>query len=97
MATKKKNESAPAEKEEVFVYLGPSIRGVIQNGTIYKGKWTEIVKNLSFMITAYPDILKLIVAADKAMAVKRNIENGTGREARAYRALLKIIKEVTNV
>lgn len=97
MATKKKNESAPAEKEEVFVYLGPSIRGVIQNGTIYKGKKTEIVKRLSFMITAYPDILKLIIAADEAMVVKRNIENGTGREARAYRALLKIIKEVTNV
>lgn len=90
MATKKKTESAPAEREKVYIYLGPSIRGVIQNGTIYKGKWTEIVKSLSFMITAYPAILTLTIAADKAMAVKRNIENGTGREARAYRALLKI-------
>ncbi len=89
MATKKKIESAPAEKEEVYIYLGPSIRGVIQNGTIYAGTRTNVMQSLDVAITAYPDIAKLIITADKAMAAKRNIENGTGREARAYRALLK--------
>lgn len=90
MATKKKTQSALTENTEVFVYLGPSIRGVIQNGTIYKGTRTEVEEHLDFAISAYPDIKTLLITADNAMAVKRSIETGTGRAARACRALLKI-------
>lgn len=92
MATKKKKYVEPVltEQKEVFVYLGPSIRGVIQNGTIYQCTKDELTKTLDFAISAYPDIAPLVVKADEVMATKNNITNGVGRAARAYRALLKI-------
>lgn len=56
----KKSKTAPAEKVGVYVYLGPSIRGVIQNGTIYHGTLTDIKSKLSSAITEYPKIERFL-------------------------------------
>lgn len=43
------------------VYIGPSIRGVIQNGTIVHGSRADVEKSLASGIEKYPLIAKLIV------------------------------------
>lgn len=75
--TKSQAEETPAielasveEPERFCVYIGPSIRGVIQSGTIY-GKSLEDTK--AFLATAiekYPLIGKLI-STDKTIAEDR--------------------------
>lgn len=42
------------------VYIGPSIRGVIQSGTIYEGSREKTEEILSGAIKKYPLIAKLI-------------------------------------
>lgn len=61
------NGSEPAS---FCVYIGPSIRGVIQSGTIYSGSLEETLKFLSPAIEKYPLIAKLI-STDKTIAEDR--------------------------
>ena len=51
-------------------YLGPSIRGVVQNGSIYEGTKAEVVLKLHDAIEKYPRIEKLIIPHD-ALAESR--------------------------
>ena len=46
-------------------YLGPSIRGVVQNGTIYDGTPESVRLQLAPAIAKYPRIEKLIIAGDE--------------------------------
>ncbi|MGN1118307.1 MAG: hypothetical protein ACI4RU_06815 [Acutalibacteraceae bacterium] len=55
-----KKTKAPAEKVGVYVCLGPSIRGVIQNGSIFHGTMTEIKTKLSSAISEYPKIERFL-------------------------------------
>lgn len=43
------------------VYLGPSIRGVIQSGTVYVGSKERVIVSLGTAIKQYPLIVELIV------------------------------------
>lgn len=52
------------------VYLGPTIHGVIQSGTIYNGNRKATEKALAEAIEKYPLIAKLIVT-DKTLAEDR--------------------------
>lgn len=52
-----------AQKEAGFcVYLGPTIIGVIQSGTVYPGSRESTEKRLASAIERYPLIARLIVA-----------------------------------
>jgi hypothetical protein len=70
------NDAGVPETENVretasfCVYIGPSIRGVIQSGTIYSGSLEETLKFLSPAIEKYPLIAKLI-STDKTIAEDR--------------------------
>ncbi len=46
------------------VYLGPSIRGVIQSGTVYPGGRDTVLKELSPALERYPLIASLVVTGD---------------------------------
>lgn len=46
-------------------YLGPSIRGVVQNGTIYEGTKETVIGLLAGQIEQYPRIAKLIIPGDE--------------------------------
>jgi hypothetical protein len=59
-----------ANPEKFCVYLGPSVFGVIQNGTIYKGTRQEVLINLADALTKHPQIATLIVT-DKTLATDR--------------------------
>ncbi len=43
------------------VYIGPSIRGVIPTGKVYRGSKSEALYTAADVITAYPLVEKLMV------------------------------------
>ena len=47
------------------VYLGPTIRGVVQNGTIYEGSLEAVKNQLAAAIEKYPRITALISSGDE--------------------------------
>jgi len=54
-------KAAKHDKSEFCVYLGPSIYGVIQTGTVYKGNRKNAEATLASAIVKYPLIARLIV------------------------------------
>lgn len=46
------------------VYLGPTIRGLVQNGTIYEGDAAAVKARLAPAIERYPRIGELIVTGE---------------------------------
>ena len=78
MAAPAKKERAKAEQPGVFLYIGPSIRGVIQENAILSGKLSEIKAQLAGAIEKYPQIAALIVPAESLAESRREIKtNGT--------------------
>ena len=71
--------SEQPEESRVWVYLGPSIRGVVTNGRIYFGSKAEIIESFGEKLKDYPQIERLIVAdrnvakAKSALKEKRGI------------------------
>ena len=58
MAVKKQNSGFCA-------YLGPTIRGVVQQGTIYEGSLDDVKRRLAYAIEKYPRIAALISTGDE--------------------------------
>ena len=54
----------PATAAGFCVYIGPTITGVIQNGTIMRGGKKEVLKSFAPAIEKYPLITSLIVTGD---------------------------------
>lgn len=76
-----------AAKIGVFIYLGPSIRGVIQNGSIYRGTRESVLSSIAFAIEKYPKIERLIVADNEIVSAKQKIAVGGNSLSNAYRTL----------
>lgn len=53
-----------------YIYIGPTIRGVIQNGAIYRGTRAEAVEKAASAIEKYKLVKPLIVSGD-ALPVAR--------------------------
>lgn len=87
MATKSQ-KAVKAEPIGIFIYLGPSIRGVIQTGTIYRGTRAQVCEKLKAAIDKYPKIERLIVADVELAAAKEKIRNGGNSLSLAYKSLL---------
>lgn len=62
-AAKKKSaaQKQPAKVDGFCVYLGPTVMGVIQRGTIYRGSRQEVLDALAPAIEKYPLIASLVV------------------------------------
>lgn len=85
------SESEPC----VFVYLGPTIRGVITNGGIFAGTREEISKRFEKSIEKYPQINRLIVADIGVAKAREMLAKGEGAISVAYKKLAESInKEV---
>ena len=91
--TNKENVSAPDERR-VFIYLGPSIRGVIITGSIYTGDRKQVLDKLKPAIEMYPKIERLVVADNEIAAAKEKIRTSGNSLYAAYNALLTATKEV---
>ena len=64
MAKLPMKKAAPAKETGFFVYLGPSIRGVIQTATVYTGTREEVEEFLAGPIERYPRIKKLLISGE---------------------------------
>lgn len=95
MSSKKNNNNtiAPVERR-VYIYLGPSIRGVIITGSIYTGDRKQVLEKLKPAIEMYPKIEKLVVADNEIAAAKEKIRTSGNSLYAAYNALLTATKEV---
>ena len=86
----KKPDKTASEKSGVFVYLGPTIRGVISHATIYSGKRTDVLASLAETIALYPSVERLIVEDSEIVAAKKKIKEGGNLLSIAYSDLTKI-------
>ena len=77
-----------AAKSGIYVYLGPSIRGVIQNGTIYRGTRRQVLSAIAIVIEKYPKIERLIVEDSEIVSSKAKIKMGGNALSNAYKAIL---------
>lgn len=86
MISKKRNDTA--EKSGIFVYIGPTIRGVVQNGSIFRGTETEIINNIAAPAERKAHIKRLIVRDAELHTAKEKLKTGGNSISAAYRALL---------
>lgn len=67
-----------AAESRVWVYLGPSIRGVVTNGRIYFGSKAEIVESFGGKLKDYPQIERLIVADHNVAKARSDLKEKRG-------------------
>lgn len=80
-------EPPVTEKPSVFVYLGPSIRGIITNGGIYAGTRSEVLARFADGIEKYPDIARLIIEDKHVAKTRERLSRGEGAVSIAYKKL----------
>ncbi len=75
----------------VFVYLGPTIRGIVTNGMIIFGTKADVFERLSGGLEKYPLIAKLVFRDKNVAAAREKISNKTGSVYVAYKRLEDMI------
>lgn len=91
---KAKVEAAPQNKSAVFAYIGPNVRGVITNGSIFTGKKDEIVNEIKARADAagqgakMSEIARLIVSDVNISKAKEKLKAGGNALSEAYKAIL---------
>lgn len=64
------NKENPATTAGFCVYIGPTVVGVIQNGSVLRGNKQEALRTVADAVDKYPLIASLIVSGD-TLAVDR--------------------------
>ena len=64
-------EEAVIEQPSVWVYIGPTFHGEIQENSIYTGTIEDVKELLAGQIEKHPGVVRLIVPADENLAQKR--------------------------
>lgn len=67
---KKITQMKTAKESGFCVYLGPTITGVIQSGTVYRGTKEQVLKNISPAVEKYP-LIKTLVVSEKTISEDR--------------------------
>lgn len=75
------------EPEEVFVYVGPTVQGIAQAGTIYTGTKTAVLEKFREAAERFPDIGELIVRDTELAEARKKIKTGGNALANAYRSI----------
>lgn len=78
--------------DSFFVYLGPSIRGVIQRGTIYPGNPAEPDESLQRAMGKYPRIRNLLVSDETLIEDRIQVKTPGTRLYNEYRKLAAEVK-----
>ena len=77
---------------EYYVYIGPSLRGVIQKGAIYTGTRAEVEEFLADAITRFPRIRKLLVSGETLAVDRIEVQTPGTRLYNEYRKLAAGLK-----
>ena len=60
----RKAQTGPAEDVSICVYIGPTIRGVVNYGAIFHGTYQEVIQAEAEMVEQFPPIRHLIVPGE---------------------------------
>ncbi len=85
-----KQKAKPAGNTGGFcAYIGPTIRGVIQHGTIYEGNKRDVLNGsaLRRAVNGYPEIAGLLVPGESLTDARRKISTPGSLLYVQYRAL----------
>lgn len=77
------------EPEEVFVYVGPTVQGVAQGGTIYTGTRSAVLAKFRSAAERFPQIGELIVRDTEVAAARAKIKRGGNALSQIYRLIQK--------
>ena len=84
MGNKKQSKDA-VDENSIFVYLGPTIRGVIQHGSIFRGSEKDkAIENAADQ----EHVRRLMIRDVDLAAAKEKLKNGGNSLSVAYHALL---------
>lgn len=82
----KQSEQA-AEEAKVWVYIGPTIRGIVTNGAVLSGTRSAVLAGLPCGYNNYPQIERLIVSAKDLINAKKQLAEKKGGITKAYEAV----------
>lgn len=85
--TAEPSSAAAAECAGIWVYVGPSIRGIVTNGGIYHGTKSEILSGLPDGWRKYPQIERLLISDKYLAKAREQIRQGKGGITVAYNAV----------
>lgn len=89
MAKRRKTPCASSPLS-VYVYLGPTIHGVIWHGTIYHDTYQKVLEKNAVAIQKAPSVKKLIVKASDIVEAKRLLKEGGNSLSNAYKKILSL-------
>lgn len=71
------------------VYLGPTIIGKIQTGTIYQGSRAEVLDRLAPVISEHPQVASLVVTSDTLPVDRIKVKTPGNLLYENYRKILR--------
>lgn len=80
------SEPTPEEKG-VWIYIGPNVRGIATNGSIFFGTKSNVLEKLPAGWKKYPQIERLIVSDAAVARAREQISEGKGGISVAYNAV----------
>lgn len=90
-------ESGPKQHEVnqsgFYMYIGPNIRGLIQNGTIYRGTKAEAQAKAAPAIEKFKAVKSLIVSGDALPVARLKLKEPGNAFSVNYRKLSAAVKE----
>lgn len=92
-ATKTSQKKTVSNSSGFCVYIGPTIQGVIQSGTVYSGTREDAYKQLEAAIERYPLIAKMIVTGDTLATDRIKVKTPGNQLYALYHRLASQIKE----
>ena len=98
MATRKSVKAQVAEEKSAHcAYIGPSVRGLIQTGTIYNtDKTTALLRSdVGRAVKRYPMVKDLIVPGNTLATARKSIKNPGTLLHHRYEQMISAIKEDT--
>ena len=91
--SKKEKTNVPtvSETDKVYIYIGPSIRGLIISGSIFRGTKKQVVSMLSGVFEKYPKAERLLVPSEELAEARKKVKIEGNSLSNAYRTLLSEI------
>ena len=86
-------KAEPVKTDGFFVYLGPSISGVIQNASIYKGTRAEVEQFLAGAIERFPRIKQLLISDETLPEDRAKIKTPGNLLNEIYKKLAADVKK----
>ena len=68
-----------ADRVDVYVYIGPTIRSAVQHGSIFPGPRENAEKKLAAAIEKFPPIRMLLVSGEELAVARKQLKQPGNR------------------